>query len=95
MENSTSPQTSPFIPLTLIGAAVIILMVWQLLLAWNTRSNLRTQFEQRKILVQQSEVVQGNVQSLISDLLNLAETDPQAKAIVTKYKIQRSAPAGN
>lgn len=92
MQN-TSPTSSPFIPVLLLSVAMVLLLVWQCFLAWNTRSNLRTQFEQRKQLVSQSQLVQGNVQKLINDLLNLSETDADAKKVVDKYNIRRNAPA--
>lgn len=91
MEN-TSSSSSPFIPVLLVAVAVLLLLVWQFLIAWNTRGNLRAQFENRKQLVTQSELVQGNVQKLINDLLELAVTDADAKKVVDKYNIRRNEP---
>lgn len=93
MENQSSTPASPFIPILLLSVAMVLLLVWQCIVAWNTRGNLRTQFEQRKPLVAQSELVQGNVQKLVNDLLNLSETDADAKKVVDKYKIRRNQPA--
>ncbi|MEM6820717.1 MAG: hypothetical protein AAF558_02080 [Verrucomicrobiota bacterium] len=93
--NSKSIAGSPFIPLVLLGFALVLILVWQLFVAWSTRSALRAQFEERKDLVKQSELVQGNVQNLVNDLLILAESDADARQIVQKYKIRRTQPTGN
>ena len=93
-ETSAAPApASPFIPILLLSVALLLLLVWQCIAAWQTRGNLRTQFEQRKPLVAQSELVQGNVQKLVNDLLILSETDADAKKVVDKYKIRRNQPA--
>ena len=93
MENQSPAPASPFIPILLLSVAMVLLLIWQCIVAWNTRGNLRTQFEQRKPMVAQSELVQGNVQKLINDLLLLSETDADAKKVVDKYQIRRNAPA--
>jgi hypothetical protein len=91
METNEHPsQTSPFIPVLTLSVALVLLLGWQLLLAWQTRTNLRQQFEQRQELVEQSQLVQQNVQSLVSDLLDLATTDEDARRIVEKYNIRRN-----
>ncbi len=93
MENSSTSPSSPFIPVLLLSISIVLLLIWQFIIAWNTRGNLRTQFEQRKPLVTQSELVQGNVQKLVNDLLDLSTTDADAKKVVDKYNIRRNAPA--
>jgi hypothetical protein len=40
--------------------------------------------------VTQAESVQGTVSKLATDLLEAAQTDDAAKAIVTKYRIQNN-----
>jgi len=97
MEQSSpsSSASSPFIPILLVSVAMVLLLLWQCFVAWNTRGNLRTQFEQRKQLVTQAELVQGNVQKLVNDLLLLSETDADAKKVVDKYNIRRNPPAAN
>jgi len=93
-ETATAPApASPFIPILMLSVALLLLLIWQCIAAWQTRGNLRTQFEQRKALVAQSELVQGNVQKLVNDLLILSEEDSDAKKVVDKYKIRRNAPA--
>jgi len=52
--------------------------------------------KQRETLVQQAQQVQTSYTEMLNDLLKLAETDKDAKAVVEKYRIQRqdtAAPA--
>jgi len=87
-----SQSRSAFLPLTLLGASLLLVMAWQIFLSLQTRANARAQFEQRKQLVEQSTKVQGGLESLVNDLLALAETDKEAKTVVDKYQIRRNAP---
>jgi hypothetical protein len=48
--------------------------------------------DQRGAQGSQAEQIQAQLQRLASDLLQLAESDPQAQALVAKYQIRR-APA--
>jgi flagellar biosynthesis/type III secretory pathway M-ring protein FliF/YscJ len=61
----------------------------------DSEKNLTELVKQRESLVQQSQQVQARYTELLSDLINLADTDPDARAVVDKYKIQRqqNAPA--
>jgi hypothetical protein len=88
-----SPRHNGFIPLTLLAVSFTILLGWQIFLSLQARANARAQFEQRKQLVDQSTKVQGGLEVLVNDLLTLAETDRDAKAIVDKYQIRRNPPA--
>jgi hypothetical protein len=45
--------------------------------------------KQRESLVQQAQQVQTSYTEMLNDLLKLAETDKDAKAVVEKYRIQR------
>ncbi|MBU6183531.1 MAG: hypothetical protein KGR46_12065 [Verrucomicrobia bacterium] len=45
--------------------------------------------QQREALVQQSQQVQGRYTEMLTDLIELAEDDADARAIVEKYRIQR------
>lgn len=83
-----------FLPLTLLASALLLVLSWQVFLSLQVRSNARAQFEQRKQLVEQSTKVQGGLENLVNDLLKLAETDKDAKAVVDKYGIRRNPPAG-
>jgi len=82
---------TPFVPLVLLSAGFVLLLSWQVLSAWNTRSLLRQQFTQQQPQVEMSQKIQQSVQILVNDLMNLATTDPEARQIIEKYNIQRNA----
>ena len=93
------------LPFALLSAAIAIIMVAQTVNIFKARNSLRdgkTQladaYRNREALVKQSGEIQQKLQALILDLLILAKTDEDAKAIVAKYGIQQNgtatAPAG-
>lgn len=94
MSSSSENNCSAFIPLCLLSLALLLVLSWQVFLSLQIRSNARAQFEQRKQLVEQSTRVQGSLESIVNDLLKLAETDRDAKTVVDKYGIRRNTPAG-
>ncbi|MFM8716706.1 MAG: hypothetical protein ACKOHM_08985 [Spartobacteria bacterium] len=54
-----------------------------------SEKNLGNLIKQREALVQQSQQVQARYTEMLTDLINLADTDADALAVVDKYKIQR------
>ena len=54
-----------------------------------SEKNLGNLVKQRESLVEQSQQVQARYTEMLTDLIKLAETDPDARAVVEKYKIQR------
>ena len=60
-----------------------------------SEKNLGNLIKQRETLVAQSQQVQARYTEMLTDLINLADTDADARAVVEKYKIQRqqAAPA--
>lgn len=54
-----------------------------------SEKNLGNLIKQRETLVEQSQQVQARYTEMLTDLINLAETDADARAVVEKYKIQR------
>jgi hypothetical protein len=54
-----------------------------------SEKNLGNLIKQRESLVEQSQQVQARYTEMLTDLIKLAETDPDARAVVEKYKIQR------
>lgn len=89
------------LPFALLTVAVAIIMFTQTANAFKAKSSLRdgkTQLtdalQKRDTLVKQSEDVQKKLEAMVLDLLLLAKTDEDAKAIVGKYNIQQGAPNG-
>jgi hypothetical protein len=54
-----------------------------------SEKNLGNLVKQRETLVEQSQQVQARYTEMLTDLINLADTDADARAVVEKYKIQR------
>lgn len=65
----------------------------QLVASEDTEKRFAELLKQRETLVQQAQQVQGNFTNILNDLLKLAETDKDARAVVEKYRIQRQQPA--
>jgi hypothetical protein len=83
---------SGFWPLLILNLAFLTILIWQLVLISTEKSNLQAQLESRKTLVEQSKNAQSDLEKLVRDLLDLSQKDPQAKAIVEKYKIAVNEP---
>ena len=90
------------LPFALLTAAIAVVMVAQTVNVFKAHSSLRdgqiqltAAYSKREALVKQSQDLQQKLQNLVLDLLLLAKTDDDAKAIVGKYNIQQNAPAGS
>lgn len=57
--------------------------------------NAQELIKQREATVQQTQQVQERYTSLLTDVIELAETDPDAKSVVEKYKISRQKQDSN
>ncbi len=81
-----------FIPLVLLSVSFIILLAWQVKMSSTQKELFENAITRQEPAVNQSQQVQASVTKLVTDLLEAAQTDDTAKAIVTKYKIQQNAP---
>jgi len=101
--NSESSNDKSFIPIVLVTLSIIIAFVWQLQIISMQRDQLQTNKQKLEDFVQntipklddqvaKSKQIQAGLEKLVLDLLELAKTDSDAKAIVTKYNIQQQAP---
>lgn len=99
----TPAQDKTFVPIVLISLSIIFLFVWQLKNISQQREGLQSSkqklddFAQNNLpklddQVVQAKKIQAGLEKLVMDLLEVAKTDPDAKAIVTKYNIQQQAP---
>lgn len=82
-----------FLPLTLLSISLILIFIWQLSTISSQRSGFQNTIQRQDELVSQSHKVQAGLEKLVNDLLDLAQTDAEAKAIVQKYGIARGANA--
>jgi len=104
--DSTSSGGKSFLPIVLISLSLICFFLWQLKIISQNRDNLNTnkqkldEFVAQNIprlddQVKKAEQIQSGLEKLVLDLLELAKTDNDAKAIVTKYNIQQNGPAAS
>ncbi len=88
------------LPFALLATAIAIAMIAQTVSTFKARNTLRDgkvqlseAYNSRLAMVKQSKEIQDKLQALILDLLMLAQTDPDAKQIVSKYNIQQNGAA--
>ena len=92
--DGTSFTTDAFIPLAILAVSLITLLGWQVSNASTNKTQLENAITRQEPAVNQSHQVQANVTKLLNDLLEAAQTDDGAKAIVAQFKIQTSATPG-
>jgi preprotein translocase subunit YajC len=90
----TGFQMDAFIPLVILAISMIVLLGWQVSMTSSQRTMLENALTRGEAAVTQAQQVQGTVSKLASDLLEAAQTDDTAKAIVAKYNIKQNGPAG-
>ena len=78
---------SGFWPLSLLAVSFLGLLLWQLVIAYHQRQNMKLQLTQRQELVQQSQKVQEELKRLVDKLISFSKSDPDAKALLDKYSI--------
>ena len=78
---------TPFWPLFLLALSLVLFLGWQVMGAMRQRSTLLRMQGQQEILAAQAAEAENRLQPLLMDLVNLARTDADAKAIVAKYRI--------
>ncbi len=101
-DETAAPAASGFslhLPFALLSAALAVVLVNQTVNTFKQRTALREgkaqlidAFKNREPLVKQSADLQKKLQDLVLDLLLLAKTDEEAKAIIGKYNIQQNLP---
>ena len=82
-----------FIPLVLLSVSIIVLLGWQVSVSSTQKSAIENAITRQTPAVNQAQQVQGSVSKLVTDLLQAAQTDEGARAIVAKYKIQQNGAA--
>ena len=81
-----------FLPSSLVALSFIIILVWELVAAGQVRSNSARLHEQQARIVEQSQQIQSKLEKLARDLIEVAASDDDAKAIVAKYQINVTNP---
>ena len=87
-----SSSSNAFWPVTLLAVSLIAILIWQLVLGVQAKQNLQAQaaLPQRKATIEQAKKVQTDLEKLVTDLLDAAQSDKDAQAIVEKYQIKRN-----
>ena len=80
-------QTSAFLPIVLLGVAVLLFNLFQLSMLLPQRTQLQRIISQNEQAVAQSREVQGKLQKIVEDLVNISKDNKDAQAIIAKYNI--------
>ena len=89
----TEKLANPFLPIVLIGLSLVCILgpnYWGMREQKTALENLK---KQQVPVLDQSRQVQVRFQKMMMDLLQLAQTDKEAQALVTKYGIAVQPPA--
>ena len=93
-----------FLTVTLIAVSLLIFLIWQLTVLSGQRNSFilsRLQLDQsltintpqHEQMIKQAHEVQSKLEKIANELLNLADDgDPDAKALVAKFKISKVSP---
>jgi hypothetical protein len=85
---------SPFWPLTFLSAAVLVILVWNLVGAVRQQlAGLRLRDQQSVVAVQAAQAEQ-RMQAMLTELVTLSKANDAAETVVRKYGISINAPAG-
>jgi uncharacterized protein YoxC len=94
MNEDTRPAPSLLVPFAILAISFAVLLIYQIVnvnkqhsTMQETKTQLAQAITQRDALVKQSGEVQAKFQAMLTDLLQLAQTNEKAKAIVQKYNI--------
>ncbi|MEI7899246.1 MAG: hypothetical protein WCK89_03270 [bacterium] len=82
---------SPFLPLCLLAVSLNIILGWQVTAGVQQYLGSLRLVDQQSVLANQAAQAESKLQGMMTDLLQLAKTDSEARAIVTKYRIKMNA----
>ena len=94
MNNADTPTPThshtPFAPLLITLIGLIVLLAWNLRITLIQTSNLQIAQAQLGQASLQSAQTEEKLKAMLTDLLVLAPTDPDAAAIVKRYGIKQN-----
>jgi hypothetical protein len=83
-------STGPFLSVLMIGLSLSIFFIWQIGANSKQGTAFKSTVERQTQLVEQSKQIQGSLERLVLDVLELAKSgDEDAKAVIAKYGIQQ------
>ena len=94
MNEQIEPRSNAFLPIVLIAASLLVFLGRDLAITRQQKTELKQVVEQQAPALAQSREVGAKFEKMVRDLLQLAQTDEEARAIVAKYGISvNTAPA--
>jgi hypothetical protein len=85
-------EFGPFLPVLILSAALAVLLGWQLTRAVRQYINALQIGERQTVLASQAADTERRLQAIMMDLLDLADKDASASAIVERYGIRFTPP---
>ena len=92
-EKAPCAPSNPFGPLVLLAVSLTLVLGWNVAQAWQQHNAGKQALNQQIGLLKQAATTERNLQVMLTDLVNLARTDSQARAIVDKFQIKYNEPA--
>ena len=80
-------------PFFMAALSLIIFFGWQVTTIVQQRRLLGSLIDQQTVLINQAAQVEGAFKAMMTDLVALAATDADARAIVSKYRISFNSAA--
>jgi len=90
--HASQEVTSTFLPQLLVALSILILLGWQVYSGSRQYFAFMRMSDQQAVLVSQAAQAENKIQSMMTDLLRLSQTDADAKTIITKYRITYNPP---
>ncbi len=85
--SSSSSGPTAFWPFLLVALSLCAILIWQLIVANEVNASYGAQLRDQQVkLVEQSKRMQAGLQKFARDLIEVSKSDPDAKAIVDKYR---------
>ncbi|MDD5351170.1 MAG: hypothetical protein PHQ12_13245 [Chthoniobacteraceae bacterium] len=95
LDYQPSQPMSGFLPITLLGVSLALVLIFQISMLLPQRDALRQALVQSEKPVEQSKLVQAALQRLVTDVYTAAPDDKDAQAIIAKYGIRMDGTAAN
>jgi hypothetical protein len=92
-DTGTPDRLTAFWPFTLLALSLCAILVWQLIVANQVKNHAEQLLKQQEKVVSQAHQVQTGLQKFARDLIEVAKSDAEAKAIIDKYGISVTNPA--
>jgi len=93
--NASEQKYTAFLPVLLLSLSLVAFFVWNMVLTVRLRAGAARVRDQQEMMVLQAMQAEERMKRMMVDLLELAKTDEDAEAIVTKYNIVFNEPVSS